>query len=180
MPIAIDVRQTPISMWPLEVEYSGLMYEGLIRVISSPSPTGIPTSTIADIRPRPVSALSLRACRCRSSDRLRERVEEAGERAAGLGLDVHGGRDVLEVARPDPLAHRGERLVERPSEPLFAEHAAELLGGGCRAVVGDRPQGGPEAVAGAERRGDRREDVRQLAVEGLCPATSDDLQDDER
>ena len=42
------------------------MYSGLMRVISSPSPIGSPTRTIADIRPRQVSALSLRACRCRS------------------------------------------------------------------------------------------------------------------
>ena len=42
------------------------MYSGLMSVISSPSPIGSPTRTIADIRPRPVSALSLRACRCRS------------------------------------------------------------------------------------------------------------------
>ena len=114
--------------------------------------------------------------------RLRQRVEEAGERAAGLGLDVDGDCDVLEIVRSDPPAHRVDRLVERKPEPFFAEHARELLGGGSCAVVGDRPQSRPQAMARAKRgRGrDGREHVRQLPVEGLCVAMGDDSKSDER
>ena len=67
------------------------------------------------------------------ADGLRQRVEEARERAAGLCLDVDRGRDVLEVGRAEPLAHRVDRLRERASEPLLAEDARELLRrGGAR------------------------------------------------
>ena len=113
---------------------------GLISVISAAeADRETERESMADIRPSEVSARTFRACRCRSRTVSRQRVEERGERAAGLCLDVDGGRDVLEVGRADPLAHGVDRLVERAPEPLLAEHARELLGGRRRAVVGDRP-----------------------------------------
>ncbi len=101
------------------------------------------------------------------SNGLRQRVEEARERAAGLGLDVDGRRHVLEVGRADSLAHGIDRLVERSSELLLSEHACELLRGRRRAVVDDCLERRAKAVPGPQRRGDRREHVGQLSVERL-------------
>jgi hypothetical protein len=73
------------------------MYDGLIALMINTSPIGREIRIIADMRPIDVSARTLRACRCRSRTALRERVEEPGQRAADLRLDVDGGRDVLHI-----------------------------------------------------------------------------------
>ena len=60
------------------------------------------------------------------ADGVGDGLEDAGERAADLALDLHRRGDVEQVVRAEPLAHRDERLLERPAEPRLGEHAAQL------------------------------------------------------
>ena len=133
---------------------------------------------IADVLPSAVSARTLRggaAGRARSPTACR-RGRRASRRS---GLDVEAvatyrGRGAR------ALAHGVDRLVERAAEPLLAEHVGELLRSGRRRRRRRCSERGPEPVAGAERRGDRGEHVRELPVERLHPSIRGDAQDDER
>ena len=77
-----------------------------------------------------VSARTFLACRCRSrtvSESVSKR-EASGASASKRNADR--GRDVVEVRRADAFRKCRNRLVSRSPEPLFPEHARELLEAG--------------------------------------------------
>src|SRR5919198_1879803 len=98
-------------------------------------------------------------------DRLGDHVEEAGEAAADLALDGHGGDDELEVLRADAVGHLVERLVHRAAEPRLGEHALELLRGGALTPLDDVLDAPPEAVPRLERRCDGEQQVGQRVLD---------------
>ena len=123
------------------------------------------------MRPRAVSALTLRACRCRSRTVSEEGVEESRERAARLGLDPHR-RSRRTRGRVIRFARTSRQSPRRAAVPVSPRPGPGRTGRRREgAVVGDRAQCRPQAVSCAKGRGDRRQDVRQLPVEGLGPAT---------
>src|ERR1044072_719511 len=126
-PIVIDTRQNAISRCPVAVVNSGAMYDGLITLMINTSPKGSEIRMPADRRPIDVSACTLRAWRCRSRTVSERGSKSPGNRAPDRRLTVDGRRDVLEVRGADSFAHGREGLVERTTEPLLAEHAAELF-----------------------------------------------------
>ena len=101
------------------------------------------------------------------ADRERDRVEDLGEVAADLVLDVDRGRHQLEVLGPDAPHHVVEGLLEGEAEVDLADDALELGRDRRLRLAHDHLDRLEERGAGAEGVRDERDRVGEVIVEGL-------------
>ena len=131
---------------------------------------GTPTSVYADMRPIAVSERILRA----NCWRLRTVSETMSKSVAS---DPPTCRWIVtaviakpKFSEPMPVGHVAERVVERPAEARLGEHALQLVARRRLRLVEHRLEPVLERMARLQRRGDRRQHVRQLLLERLDPA----------
>ncbi len=103
-------------------------------------------------------------------------VQDLGQVASDLALDVHGEDRPLEVGAPHAFGQRTQGVLGAPAEPDLGDDPLELGGGGLCDLLGGRVERLQEAVTGSQRAGHDRQDVGELFAELLRAATERELQ----
>ena len=112
--------------------------------------------------------------------RLADAVEQLGQVATDLGLDLHREHGPPEVGAADAVDRVVERFAHLAAEPDLGDDLAELASDRRRHLAGERFQRLTERTTGAERSGERRERVGQLFDELLAARPDDRLQGERR